>query len=164
MCMFCRSLFVCSSSIYGFWLPHWYLHTLLIEVPVPGKKSERWCICVLRVSSWPLSTRARLAQWVRQLDYLRTHTSLSPIRRGFARLCKLQKGCTRLAGASDKVYQLLAHGRWFSPCTPASSTTKAGCQWYSWNIAESGVKTPRINQINLPTILIFDFGIVPTVW
>jgi hypothetical protein len=25
--------------------------------------------------------------------------------------------------ASDKVYQLLAHGRWFSP---ASSTTKAG--------------------------------------
>jgi hypothetical protein len=23
-----------------------------------------------------------------------------------------------------KVYQLLAHGRWFSPGTPASSTTK----------------------------------------
>ena len=40
-----------------------------------------------------------------------------------ARLCKLQKGCTRLAAASDKVYQLLAHGRWFSP---ASSTTKTG--------------------------------------
>jgi hypothetical protein len=35
----------------------------------------------------------------------------------------LQKGCTRLAAASDKVYQVLAHGRWFSP---ASSTTKAG--------------------------------------
>jgi hypothetical protein len=31
--------------------------------------------------------------------------------------------CTRLAVASDKVYQLLAHGRWFSP---ASSTTKTG--------------------------------------
>jgi len=28
--------------------------------------------------------------------------------------------------ASDKVYQLLAHGRWLSPGTPASSTTKAG--------------------------------------
>jgi hypothetical protein len=42
------------------------------------------------------------------------------------RLCKLQKGCTRLAAASDKVYQLLAHGRWFSPGTPASSTTKSG--------------------------------------
>jgi hypothetical protein len=37
-----------------------------------------------------------------------------------------KKGCTRLATASDNVYQLLAHGRWFSPGTPASSTTKAG--------------------------------------
>jgi hypothetical protein len=27
---------------------------------------------------------------------------------------------------SDKVYQLLAHGRWFSPGTLASSTTKTG--------------------------------------
>ena len=43
-----------------------------------------------------------------------------------AQLYKLQKGCTRLAAASDKVYQLLAHGRWFSPGTPASSTTKTG--------------------------------------
>jgi hypothetical protein len=43
-----------------------------------------------------------------------------------ARLCKLQKGCTRLADASDKVYQLFAHGRWFSLDTPASSTTKTG--------------------------------------
>ena len=34
-----------------------------------------------------------------------------------------KKGCTRLATASDKVYQLLAHGRWFSR---ASSTTKTG--------------------------------------
>jgi hypothetical protein len=42
------------------------------------------------------------------------------------RLCKLQKGCTRLAVASDKDYQLLAYGRWFSPGTPASSTTKTG--------------------------------------
>jgi hypothetical protein len=40
-----------------------------------------------------------------------------------ARFCKLQKRCTRLA---DKVYQLLAQGRWFSPDTPASSTTKTG--------------------------------------
>ena len=41
-------------------------------------------------------------------------------------LCELQKGCTRLAAARDKVYQLRAHGRWFSPGTPASSTTKTG--------------------------------------
>jgi hypothetical protein len=39
---------------------------------------------------------------------------------------KLQKGCIRLAATGDKVYQLLAHGRWFSPGTPASSTTKPG--------------------------------------
>jgi hypothetical protein len=42
------------------------------------------------------------------------------------RLCKLQKGCTRLAAASDQVYQLFDHGRWLSPGTPASSTTKTG--------------------------------------
>jgi hypothetical protein len=42
------------------------------------------------------------------------------------RLCELQKGCTRLAAASDKAYQLLAHGRWLSPGSLASSTTKTG--------------------------------------
>jgi hypothetical protein len=40
--------------------------------------------------------------------------------------CRLQKGCIRLAAESDKAYQLLAHGRWFSLSTPASSTTKTG--------------------------------------
>ena len=66
-----------------------------------------------------------MAQWVRSLDL--THTSLSPIRRGFAPgFVNYKKGCTRLTAASDKVYQLLAHGRWFSPGTPASSTTKSG--------------------------------------
>jgi hypothetical protein len=43
-----------------------------------------------------------------------------------AQLCKLQKGCTRLAAASDNVYQLFAHDRWFSLGTPASSATKTG--------------------------------------
>jgi len=56
-----------------------------------------------------------------------------------ARLCKLQKGCTRLTAASDKVYQLLAHGRWFSP---ASSTTKTGRH----DITESVVKHQKSNQ------------------
>jgi hypothetical protein len=51
---------------------------------------------------------------------------------GRARLCKLQKRCTRLAAASDNVYQLLAHGLWFSPGTPDFSTTKTGRH----NIAE----------------------------
>jgi hypothetical protein len=37
-----------------------------------------------------------------------------------------EKVSTRSAATSDKVYQLLARGRWFSPGTPASSTTKTG--------------------------------------
>jgi hypothetical protein len=59
------------------------------------------------------------------LEYLTTHTSLSPIRRGLGPgFVNYKKGCTRIAAASDKVFQLLAHGRWFSPDTPASSITK----------------------------------------
>jgi hypothetical protein len=66
-----------------------------------------------------------VAQWFRKLDYLKTHTSLSPIRHGFAPgFVNYKKGYTRLTAASDKAYQLLAYGWWFSPCTPASSTTK----------------------------------------
>ena len=49
-----------------------------------------------------------------------------------ARFVNYKKGCTRLATASDKVYQLLAH----APGTPASFTTKTGRH----DIAESGVK------------------------
>jgi len=54
-----------------------------------------------------------------------------------------KKGCTRLAAASDKVYQLLAHGRWFSPGTLASSTTKTGRH----DIAEILLKV-ALNRIN----------------
>jgi hypothetical protein len=50
--------------------------------------------------------------------------------------------CTRLTGASDKVYQLLAHGRWFSLGTPASSTTKTG----SHDIAEILLKVMLKHQ------------------
>jgi hypothetical protein len=61
------------------------------------------------------------------LDYQTTHTSLSPIRCRFALgFVNDKKRCTWLAATSDKVYQLLAHGRWFSPGTLASSTTKIG--------------------------------------
>jgi hypothetical protein len=58
-----------------------------------------------------------------------------------------KKGCTRFTAASDKVCQLLAHGRWFSPGTSASSTSKTGRH----DIAEillKGVKTPKINSHN----------------
>jgi hypothetical protein len=42
-----------------------------------------------------------------------------------------------------KVYQLLAHGRWFSPGTPASSTTKSGRH----DIAEILLKVALKHQI-----------------
>ena len=78
------------------------------------------------------------------MDYLTTRTSLSPIRRGFAPgFLNYKKGCTRLAVAIDKVYQLLAHGRWFSAGTPASSTTKTGRN----DIAEILLKV-ALNTIN----------------
>ena len=54
-----------------------------------------------------------------------------------ARVSKLQKGRTRLAIASDKAYQLLAHGRWFSP---ASFITKTG----GHDIAKLLLKMPLI--------------------
>ena len=60
-------------------------------------------------------------------------------------LCKLQKGCTRFAGASDKVYQLLAHDRWFSPGTPASSTTKTGCHDIAEILLKVGLNTKNKN-------------------
>jgi hypothetical protein len=53
-----------------------------------------------------------------------------------ARFVNCKNRCIQLAAASDKAYQLLVHGRWFSPGTPASSTTKTGRH----DIAESGVK------------------------
>ena len=64
------------------------------------------------------------------------------------RLCELQKGCTPVTTVSDKAYQLLAHGRWFSPGTPVSST----------NIAEILLKVSlntknKINQIRLYVVL-----------
>jgi macrodomain Ter protein organizer (MatP/YcbG family) len=59
------------------------------------------------------------------LNYLTTHKKPIPntawVR---ARLCELQKRMH--STRSDTVYQLLAHGQWFSPGTPASSTTKTG--------------------------------------
>ena len=78
------------------------------------------------------------------MNYLTTRISLSPIRRGFAPgFVNYKKGCTRLAATSDKVYQLLAHGRWFSPGTLSSSTTKTGRH----DIAEILLKV-ALNTIN----------------
>jgi hypothetical protein len=57
------------------------------------------------------------------LNYLENHTSLSPIRRGFASGFVNYK-----KGALDSLPQEIkfTHGWWFSPGTPVSSTTKTG--------------------------------------
>jgi hypothetical protein len=88
------------------------------------------------------------------LDYLTTLTSLSPIQRGFARgFVNNKKGCTRLAAASDKVYQLLAYGRWFSPGTRASSTTKIGRHDIAEILLKVALKHQKIKSY--PFLLIF---------
>jgi hypothetical protein len=58
-----------------------------------------------------------------------------------------KKGCTRLAAASDKVYQLLAHVRWFSPGTPASSTTKTVRHGIAEILLKVMLSTIKINQL-----------------
>ena len=62
-----------------------------------------------------------------------------------------KKGCTRLAAASDKVYQLLAQGRWFSPGTPASSTTKTNRH----DIAGILLKVALNTKIQIQILIIF---------
>jgi hypothetical protein len=57
-----------------------------------------------------------------------------------------KKGCTRLAVSSDKVCQLLAHGRWFSPSTPASSTTKTGCHDIAEILLKVALKTKNQSE------------------
>ena len=107
-------------------------------------------LCGFEIQVFPYSTR--VAKWVRSLD-LTAHTSLSPIRRGFVpNFVNYKKGCTRLAAASDIVYQLLAQGWWFSLGTPASSTTKTGRH----DIAESGIKHQNSNSFLLHESL-FDY-------
>jgi len=87
-------------------------------------------------------------QRVRSLN-LTTHTSLSPIRRDFAPcFVNYNKGCTWLAAASDKVYHLLVHGRWFSPGTPASATTKTGRHDIAEILLKVALKHQKSNQIN----------------
>jgi hypothetical protein len=52
--------------------------------------------------------------------------------------------CTGLAAENDKVYQLLANGRWFSLGIPASSTTKTGRH----DIADKLLKVALKHQIS----------------
>ena len=70
----------------------------------------------IRGPGWPSGLGSSTLQTT--LTYHRCRPSSSPA------LYDDKQGCARLA--CDKVYQLLAQGRWFSPGTLASSTTKTG--------------------------------------
>ena len=88
------------------------------------------------------------------MDCLTTHTSLSPIWRGFAPgVVNDKKRCTQQAPTSDKAYQLVVHCGWLSPGTPASSTTKTGRH----DIAEILLKV-ALNKINQIKLNQFNYG------
>ena len=59
----------------------------------------------------------------------------------------------KIAAACDKVYQLLAHGRWFSLGTPASSTTKTGRHDIAEILLKVALKHQKSNQIKLNQIV-----------
>jgi hypothetical protein len=74
----------------------------------------------------------------------------------FNALHHLTSGCTRLAATGDKVYQLLAHDRWFSPGTAASSTTKTGHHDIAEILLKVALNTKiKSNQIILQIKLVF---------
>jgi hypothetical protein len=50
---------------------------------------------------------------------------------------------------SKPFYQLLAHGRWFSPGTPASSTTKTGRHDIAEIFLKVALNTKNPNPIHL---------------
>ena len=53
----------------------------------------------------------------------------------------------KIAASCDRVYQLLAHGRWFSPGTPASFTTKIGRHDIAEILLKVALKHQKSNQI-----------------
>ena len=119
---------------------YYFFHYIILYCVITWNYHLIFYILVWGLSMYQCQHRARVAQY----SY-KPITNTGWVR---ARLCILQKGCTRLATASDKVYQLLAHGRWFSPGTPASSIIKTGPHDIAEILLKVCVKTPKIkNQL-----------------
>jgi hypothetical protein len=89
------------------------------------------------------------------MRFLRAHTEIySQMASGWPLISNpgfvnYKKGCTWLAAASDKVYQLLAHGRWFSPGTLNSSTSKTGHHDIAEILLKVAFKHQKSNQIKI---------------
>ena len=60
---------------------------------------------------------------------------------------------------SDNAYQLLAHGRWFFPGTPASSTTKTGRHDIADILLNVALSTKNIKSKSLSNILLGKRGL-----
>jgi hypothetical protein len=114
---------ISSSSLCNLTILNVHLMKIMV---IPETRREHY-IRYLRVYSIKRQTKDDCIVLLYDMKYyiysLKPITNTAWVR---ARLCKLQKGNTRLAAASANVYKLLTHGRWFSPGTPASSTTKTG--------------------------------------
>jgi hypothetical protein len=91
------------------WLIDWFL---VLNATFSNISAMSW---------WPVFSGGRSQSTRREPP---AHTSLLSIWCGFVPgFVNYKKGCTQLAAASDKAYQLLVHVRWFSP---ASTTNKTG--------------------------------------
>jgi hypothetical protein len=88
----------------------------VVDTGVPGENHRPWA------SNWYTLSLAAASRVHPFLSF--TKLGANPRRIDDRLLVNDKKGCTRLAAARDKVYQLLAHGRWFSPGTPVSTTNK----------------------------------------
>ena len=75
----------------------------------------------------------------------------------------MQKAWHSLATICDQVYQLLAHGRWFSPATPASFTTKTGRHDLSEILLKVALKHQKSNQIRKRATLKIFYTVYSTV-
>jgi hypothetical protein len=103
----------------------WVIISYLFSIwGIDDKWGINWFIYLINVV-WRTNNSYRL-------NWQRFH-ALGPVYAGFLFIqssvytdLRYKKRCTRLAAASDKTYQMFAHGRWFSQGTPASSTTKTG--------------------------------------
>jgi hypothetical protein len=68
-------------------------------------------------------------------------------------LLKYKKGALDSQPQVEKVCQLLALGRWFSPGTPASSTTKTGRHDIAEILLKVALKHQKSNQIKSTQVM-----------
>ena len=153
--IFCCNMFVFACPMIAksqFWLflkyqylPSYIRISPLIQLPVSAQWSQRSYVKVQGGG-----TGGSMSYVVGSNSSYNLITNTAWVR---AQLCKLQKGCTRRTAASDKAYQLLAQGRWFSPGTPASSTTKTGRHDIAEILLKVAWKSQCVEKVNVKYVI-----------